>query len=155
MTDLGSSKKETLGKTLLDVRSKDSHSQEVRETTNEMGTGYMDSLWKIVDQHESLPGIYFVMEVMEHDPFLEGVIKVKHIARRTPPKPEWGVACYKVNNTTGEFTYEWGLPKQQDAWFVLQNKEHFDKKLVEDIEKHLKGELEPGIKGYFDFQIVV
>lgn len=154
MTDSIVAKKETLGKQLLDVRSKDFHSQEVRETTNEMGNEYMESLWGLVDQHDHLPGIYYIMEIMQHDQFLEGVIRVKHIARRTPPKPEWGVACYKVNNTTGQFTYEWGLPVQQDAWMVMQNKDLFDSKMVEDIEKHLKGELEPGVKGVFTFQIV-
>lgn len=147
-------KSETLGKKLLDVRSKDTPSQEVRETTNEMGSEYMKSLWSLVDQHEHLPGIYFIMEIMQHDQFLDGVIKIKHIARRTPPKPEWGVACYKVNNTTGELTYEWGLPIQQDAWMVMQNKDLFDSKMVEDIEKHLKGELEPGIQGRFEFTVV-
>lgn len=154
MTDSIVPKKETLGKQLLDVRSKDFHSQEVRETTDEMGKEYMDSLYKLIDQHEGLPGIYYIMELMSHDQFLEGVLKVKHIARRTPPRPEWGVSCYKINNTHGEITYEWGLPNQQDAWFVLQNKEHFDPKVVEDIEKHLKGELEPGVRGVFTFQIV-
>lgn len=153
MTDSIVAKKRTLGKQLLDVRSKEQHRQEVRETTNEMSKEYLQSLEKVIDQHEHIPGIYYIMEIMHHDHFLEGVLKLKHIARRSPPRPEWGIGCFKVDNTHGEIYYEWGLPLEQDAFLVLQNKEHFDLKLVEDIEKHLRGELEPGVKGRFNFEI--
>lgn len=136
-------KKETLGQQWLSVQEKyaGQKTQTVRETTDEMGKEYMDSLWSLVEMHSHIQGLYYIQEIIQPDPFLEGVIKVKHIARRSRPNPEWGIALYSVNNKTCELTYEWGLPNEAEAMIMMSNPEGWDRKVVQDIKDFHQGNL--------------
>lgn len=116
--------------------------QNVRDTTNEMGKVYMDSLWKVVSEHEHVQEPYFIVEILQSDTFLEGVIKLKHIARYTRPRPEWGLALYKADNKNGALTYEWGLPRAEEALIIMSNPPGWDKKMVQDIADFVNGKLE-------------
>lgn len=137
-------KKITLGQQVLDNYYKyaGQKTQTVRETTNEMGTAYMDSLWKVIGQHEHLREPYYIMEVLQPETFLEGVIKLKHIARHTRPRPEWGIAIYKVDNQSGVVTYEWGLPRAEEAVIMMSNPGGWDPKVIQDITDFVNGKLE-------------
>lgn len=137
------SEKKTLGQQWLDVQNEyaGKKTQTVRETTNEMGKDYMESLFKVIKDHEHLKEPYYIIEVLKPDSFLEGVIKLTHIARRTKPRSQWGIAVFEVNNEKGECKYLWGLPKAEEAFIMMQNPEGWDQKLVEDIKNHLDGKL--------------
>ena len=133
----------TLGQQLLDkhANSTGQGSIEVAEMGQEMGKEYMKSLWKLVKQHENLDEDWYISEVIQHDTFLEGVMKVKHIARRTRPNPEWGMALYMVHPKSGELSYEWGLPHVEEAIEIMKDPEGWDRKIVKDIMAFAKGEL--------------
>ena len=133
----------TLGQQLLDKHARTSahDTQSVRDTTDAMGEKYMESLWKLVKMHESLQEDWYITEVIQHDTFLEGVMKVKHIARRTRPRPEWGIALYKVHPNSGTLSYEWGLPHVEEAILIMKEPEGWDRKIVKDIMAFAKGEL--------------
>ncbi len=133
--------RETLGQQVLDVQEKyaGQKTQTVRETTDAMGKEYMKSLWKVVENHPHVKEDYYIMEILRPDTFLEGVMKLKHVARRTRPTPEWGVALYKVHIGSGTLTYEWGLPHVEEAILMLQEPEGWDSKLIKDIVDFSKG----------------
>jgi hypothetical protein len=135
--------KKTLGEELLDIQHKyaGKKTQTVRETTSEMGKEYMKSLNKVISDHQKLTEPYYIMEIMKPDSFLEGVIKLVHVARRTRPNPEWGVALYKVDNRKGDLTYEWGLPKAEEAYIMMQSPEGWDSTLIKNIKDFLEGTL--------------
>ena len=143
MEELHCEKRATLGQQILDVHSKyaGQKTQTVRETTDEMGIEYMRSLWKLIEQHQHLTEPYYIMEIIQPDTFLDGVIKVKHIARQTRPVPEWGIALYRVDNKLGECFYEWGLPHQAEALIMAQNPEGWEKKTMDDIRDFVQGKL--------------
>jgi len=134
----------TLGQQILEKRAKASaqDTQTVRDTTNAMGEEYMKSLWTLVKKHENLSEDWFITEIITHDTFLEGVMKVKHIARRTRPNPEWGLALYKVHPKSGTLSYEWGLPHVEEAIHIMKEPEGWDKKIVKDIMAFANGTLE-------------
>lgn len=129
-------KRETLGQQILDNHDKyaGQKTQTVRETTNAMGKDYMRSLWKLIEDHKNMDEPYYIMEIMRPDPILPQTIHVKHIARRTRPRPEWGIALYKVDNKLGECFYEWGLPHAAEALIMVQNPEGWDSKTIKDIK---------------------
>ncbi len=133
----------TLGQQLLDKHANTvgQGSHTVGDMGHAMGEKYMESLWKIVKMHEKLEEDWFISEVIQHDTFLEGVMKVKHIARRTRPHPEWGMALYKVHPKSGTLSYEWGLPHVEEAILIMKEPEGWDKKIVKDIVAFSKGEL--------------
>lgn len=135
-------KKVNLGQQIIDAQIKHAgETQTVRDTTNEMGKKYMESLWKVVEDHKHLKQDYYIMEIMRPDTFLEGVIKVKHIARRTRPLPEWGIGLYKVHANSGTVTYEWGLPHVEEAIEMLKDPEGWNSKVISDIYDFAKGAL--------------
>jgi len=133
----------TLGQQLLDKHAKTTaqDTQTVRDTTDAMGKKYMESLWKLVKQHENLQEDWYISEVISHDTFLEGVMKVKHIARRTRPRPEWGMALYMVHPKVGQLSYEWGLPHVEEAIEIMKEPEGWDRKIVKDIMAYAEGSL--------------
>ncbi len=133
----------TLGQQVLDVQTKyaGQKTQTVRETTDEMGKEYMSSLWKTVEMNNKETKDYYIMEILRPDSLLEGVMKLKHIARRTRPNPEWGVALYKVCPSSGSVTYEWGLPSAMEAFVMAQNPEGWDYKIIKDIRDFVQGTL--------------
>lgn len=135
--------RDTLGQQVLDAQIKYAGqiTQTVRETTDAMGKEYMKSLWKVVEDHNHVKEDYYIVEIIQPDMFLEGVMKLKHIARRTRPSPEWGVALYKVHTSSGTVTYEWGLPHVEEAILMLQEPEGWDSKLITDIVEFSKGAL--------------
>lgn len=116
--------------------------QTVRETTDAMAKDYLQSLWKVVEDHKTLTEPYYITEILKPDPYLDGVVRLWHTARRTRPLPEWGLALYKVNNSTGEVTYEWGLPHAQEALVMVQNPEGWDAKMMKDIMDFIDGKLD-------------
>lgn len=116
-------------------------SQTIRETTNEMGKEYIKSLDRIIYEHEHYSEPYYIMEIISPEYHMEGVIRMRHIARKTRPKPEWGIALYRVDNKKGEITYEWGLPFQHEATMVMTNPEGWDPKIVKDIRDYVEGTL--------------
>lgn len=134
----------TLGQQVIDVQTKyaGQKTQTVRETTTEMGKKYMESLWKTVEMHNGYNEDYYIMEILKPDGLIEGVINLKHIARKTRPKPEWGVSLYKVRPSSGLVTYEWGLPSSDEAFVMVQNPEGWDSKLIKDIKDFVEGKLE-------------
>lgn len=133
----------TLGQQLLDKHANTAGQgpNTVADMGHAMGEKYMESLWKLVKMHEKLEEDWFISEVIQHDTFLEGVMKVKHIARRTRPNPEWGMALYKVHPKSGTLSYEWGLPHVEEAILIMKEPEGWDKKIVKDIVAFSKGEL--------------
>jgi len=133
----------TLGQQLLDKHANTTGqgSFEVGEMGREMGKEYMKSLWKCVKKHENLQEDWYITEIITHDTFLEGVMKVLHIPRRTRPSPEWGLALYKVHPASGQLSYEWGLPHVEEAIQIMKEPEGWDKKIVKDIMTFAKGEL--------------
>ncbi len=133
----------TLGQQILDkhAKLKTQDTQTVRDTTDEMGKEYMKSLWKLVKQHENLQEDWYITEIITHDTFLEGVMKVKHIARRTRPNPEWGIALYMVHPKSGQLSYEWGLPHVEEAILIMKEPEGWDRKIVKDIMAFAEGTL--------------
>lgn len=135
--------KKTLGQQILDVQEKyaGQKTQTVRETTDEMGKEYMKSLQKVIDMHRNVKEDYYIMEIMRPDANLTGVINLKHIARRSRPKPEWGIALYKYHVESGELTYEWGLPHWSEAMIIAQNPEGWEPKTVKDIYDFVEGTL--------------
>ena len=115
--------------------------QTLRETTDEMGKEYMKSLQKTVELHRGMTEDYYITEIMRPDPNLVGVINLKHVARKTRPLPEWGLALYKVHVKSGELTYEWGLPHWSEAYVMLQNPEGWEAKTIKDIYDFVYGRL--------------
>ena len=115
----------TLGQQLLDKHANTTGqgTTSVADMGHAMGEKYMESLWKTVKMHENLDEDWYISEVIQHDTFLEGVMKVKHIARRTRPNPEWG------------------LPHVEDAIRIMREPEGWDPKIVKDIVAFAKGEL--------------
>jgi len=136
-------KKETLGEMVLKVHEKNAGrmSQTIGETTHEMAKEYLRSLEKIINDHKGYPDPYYIMEIIQPDQYLEGVIKLKHIARKTRPTPEWGIALYSVDNKKGELRFEWGLPTVGEAEIVMSGPEGWDPKLVKDIRDFVNGTL--------------
>jgi hypothetical protein len=135
--------KKTLGEQIAKVHADNGgrFTQTIRDTTSEMGKEYLRSLWKLVEDHQSYKEPYYIMEIIQPEQFLEGVIKMKHIARKTRPLPEWGVALYSVDNQTGTLKYEWGLPTIGEAEIVMSNPEGWDSKMVKDIRDFVLGNL--------------
>ena len=133
--------KKTVGQQVVEVQEKygGTKTQTARETTNEMSKEYLMSLEKIINDHQNIKEPYFILEILRPDPFLEGVIKLTHVARRTRPKAEWGLALYKVDNAGGELIYEWGLPRAEEAYLMMQDPEGWDAKLIKDIRDHIQG----------------
>ena len=136
-------KRKTLGQQVVDTNTKyfGQKTQTVRETTNEMGKKYMESLWKVIEMHEYVREPYYIMEILRPETMLEGVIKLKHVARRTRPRPEWGLGLYKVDNKSGTCTYEWGLPRAEEAMIMMSNPEGWDPKIIKDIKDYVEGTL--------------
>jgi hypothetical protein len=136
-------KKKTFGQQVVEnhARNGGRFTQTIRETTSEMAKEYLRSLWKIVEDHQNYKEPYYIMEIIQPDQYLEGVIKMKHIARKTRPLPEWGVALYSVDNQTGILKYEWGLPTVGEAEIVMSNPEGWDAKMVKDIRDFAMGNL--------------
>lgn len=141
--DLGQEKK-TLGQQVYEVQNKyaGQKTQTVRDTTNEMGKEYMASLRKVLEQNSHVKGEYYIMEIMKPDSYLDGVIRLWHIARRTRPTPEWGIGLFKMNNTTGELKYEYGLPHAAEAHRMLEDPYGWDPKVMKDIKDMIAGTLE-------------
>lgn len=135
--------RKTLGQQVVEVQEKyaGQKTQEVRETTNEMGKGYMQSLEKLIEDNKHLKDDYYIMEILKPDSLLPGVISLKHIARRSRPLPEWGVALYKISNRSGTCTYEWGLPHAAEALIMVQNPEGWEAKTMADIQAFVQGRL--------------
>jgi len=135
--------KKTLGQQVMDVHAANGgrFSQTIGETTSEMAKEYLKSLWKIVEDHQHIKEPYYIMEIIQPDQYLEGVIKLKHIARRSRPLPEWGVALFSVDNHTGALKYEWGLPTIGEAEIVMSAPEGWDPKMVKDIRDFVLGNL--------------
>ena len=134
----------TLGQQLFDYHIKNAgqSTQTIRDTTNEMGKKYMDELIKCAkDNLEKHNKDFYILEVMEHDPFLEGVIKVHFQARWTRPNPEWGMGLYKIHADSGNMTYEWGLPRKHEVDIMIQNPEGWESKTMQDIYDHIDGKL--------------
>ena len=131
--------KKTFGEELLDIQHKyaGKKTQTVRETTSEMGKEYVKSLEKVIHDHENVQEPYYIMEILKPDAMLEGVIKLVHVARKTRPNPEWGIALFKIDNKKGNLTYEWGLPRAEEALIMMQNPEGWDSKLIKDIKDFL------------------
>lgn len=136
-------KKKTLGEQVVEVHTKyaGEKTQEVRETTNAMGKGYMASLESLIKQNEREKEDYYIMEILKPDSLLPGVISLKHIARRSRPRPEWGIALYKISNSSGTCTYEWGLPHAAEALIMAQNPEGWERKTMDDIQAFIEGRL--------------
>lgn len=133
-----------LGQQLIDnhIKNAGQKTQTVRETTDEMGKSYMDSLQKCVDLNHGMTEDYYITEIMRPDPNLVGVINLKHVARRSRPLPEWGLALYKYHVDSGELTYEWGLPHWSEAIVMIQNPEGWEPKTIKDIYDFVEGKLE-------------
>ena len=139
MTD----KRVTLGQQILDNQAKyaGQKTQTIRETTDEMGKEYMRSLERTVLLNKSCKHDYYIMEIMRPDANLIDVVNLKHISRRTRPKPEWGVALYKYHQQSGHLTYEWGLPAKHEALIMMQNPEGWEPKSIKDIRDYVQGTL--------------
>ena len=136
-------KRDTLGQQVLDVHAKyaDQKTQEIRETTNEMGKEYMQSLWSVIKAHEHVKGEYYIMEILKRDAVIPNAIHCKHVARKTRPKPEFGLGLYRVDNTIGECFYEWGLPHEAEADLMMANPLGWDKEVVQNIRDFQAGTL--------------
>lgn len=141
--DLGQPKK-SLGQEIYEIQNKyaGQKTQTVRETTNEMGKEYMASLRKVLEQNSAVKGEYYIMEIMRPDSYLDGVIRLYHIARRTRPKPEWGIALYRRNNEAETLIYEYGLPHAAEAHRMLEDPYGWDPKVIADIQDMRAGKLE-------------
>src|SRR5689334_37502 len=92
--------KRSLGQQVYDVQTKyaGQKTQTIRETTDEMGKEYMRSLWSVIEKHKHLKGTYYIVEMVSRDAIIPDAVKVVHVARRTRPLPEWGLALYRVDN---------------------------------------------------------
>jgi len=133
--DLGQEKK-TLGAEIFEVHNKyaGQKTQTVRETTNEMGKEYLASLDKVLNKHAHYKEPYYIMEILKPDSHLDGVIRLWHIARKTRPTPEWGIAVYKRDNAADTLTYEYGLPHAAEAHRMLEDPYSWDPKVMRDIK---------------------
>lgn len=101
----------------------------------------MKSLWTLIEKHKDLKEPYYIMEILQPDAILPNAIKMKHIARKTRPKPEWGIALYKVDNSIDECFYEWGLPHKSEALIMIQNPAGWESKSMQDIIAFARGTL--------------
>lgn len=130
----------TLGQQVLDVQTKyaGQKTQTIRETTDEMGKKYMQSLWNIIGEHNHITEDYYISEFMKTDSILPNTIHCKHVARLTMPLPEWGIACFRVSNRESECFYEWGLPSEAEGELIKQNPLGWDVKTVDDVTRFLK-----------------
>jgi len=129
---------------MFDVQTKyaGQKTQTIRETTDEMGKKYMDELIKCAKANlEKHNKDFYILEVIEHDAIIEGVIKVHFQARWTRPNPEWGVGLYKVHAESGNMTYEWGLPRKHEAYIMIENPQGWDSKTMQDIRDYVDGKL--------------
>ena len=82
-----------------------------------------------------------ILEIIEADPILDSVMKVHFQARWTRPNPEWGLSLYKVEADTGELRYLWGLPRQHEAYIMMQNPDGWEGKTIQDIQDFITGML--------------
>lgn len=130
----------TLGQQVLDTQEKYAGqvTQNIRDTTNEMGKEYMKSLWSIIESHAHLTTKYYISEFMKRDTIIPDAIHCKHVARLTMPLPEWGLACYRIDNQVGECFYEWGLPSEAEGEMILMNPLGWDKKTADDVIRFAK-----------------
>ena len=135
--------RKTLGQQIeeLHASSASDTDQTVRDTTNEMGKKYMESLWSLVQQHIHLTKPYYILEIMKPDSHLTNTVKLLHVARWTRPVPEWGLALYRVDNSLGEVFYEWGLPHVNEAEFMMHDPLGWDPKMIKDIQDFREGKL--------------
>jgi hypothetical protein len=136
--------RETLGQQLYDnqIKYAGQITQTVRETTDEMGKKYMEELIKCAsDNLNKHNKDFYILEIIEHDAILEGVIKVHFQARWTRPNPEWGLSLYKVSAESGDLRYLWGLPRKHEVFIMLQNPEGWETKTMQDISDHMQGKL--------------
>ena len=65
---------------MLDMRIKHAgeKTQTIRETTDEMGKKYMEDIVKLAESElQKHNKDFYILEVLEHDPILEGVIKLR------------------------------------------------------------------------------
>ena len=127
--------KKTLGQQIYDnhIKYAGQFTQEVRETTNEMGKEYMRSLDKCIEMHAHHRKPYFVYEILRPHSHFPNVIECKHVVRFTEPLPEWGTSLYKVDNSSGEWWYLWGLPHEIEAMRFMMNPIGYEKKTIDDI----------------------
>lgn len=135
--------KPTLGEQLVKVQTDNAGrmSQTIGETTEGMAKEYLKSLEQIINDHKHVKEKYYIMELIKVDQFMEGVVRLKHIARKTRPRPEWGVALYAVDNQSGTLTFEWGLPTIGEAEIVMSAPEGWDPFLVGNIRDFVNGTL--------------
>jgi len=131
----------TLGQQLIDYAEKNpyGYTQEVRETTDEMGKRYNDELQSVILRHRNIKGKYYILCIMKKEIFAENVMRCLFVARRTPPTPEWNQIVYSYDNTDDALRLEWILPSPGEAEMVLNDPLGWDCFLVECIEKFRKG----------------
>lgn len=136
--------RKTLGQQALEVQNKyaGQKTQTVRETTDEMGKKYMAHLEAHLDAHKHLTKPYYLLEILRPNPILDGCMELHFMPRWTRPKPEWGLALYKIDNQKGEITLEWGLPRAEEAAIMMANADGWHPKLIQDIQEFLSGKLE-------------
>jgi len=136
--------KETFGAKVLKVHEQNAGKlvQTIGETTADMAIEYRKALEKLVEDHQGYSEPYYIMEILKPDALLEGVIRMTLIARKSRPLPEWGIALYKVDNSNGSITYEWGLPLDREAILMMSNPGGWDQKIIQDITNFVEGRLE-------------
>src|ERR1700684_2637143 len=133
--------KVTLGQQIIDTHVKyaGQKTQTVRETTDEMSKSYLKNLWDLVEANKHITKDWYITEILRVDPFLDNAMHIHLRPRLTRPLPEWGLALHKVNVTTGEIIYQWGLPHLHEAEVIMENPEGWDSKIVKDIRDHVEG----------------
>jgi hypothetical protein len=134
--------RETLGQQLFDnqIKNAGQKTQTIRETTDEMGKKYMEELLSCAQNNlKKYNKDFYILEIIEHDAILEGVIKVHFQPRWTRPNPEWGLSLYKVEAASGDLRYLWGLPRQHEAFIMVQNPEGWESKTMQDIYDFMHG----------------
>ncbi len=145
-TDFSTDKKHVnLGQQIIDIQEKyaGQKTQNIRETTDEMGKEYMAQLISCAKTNlEKHNKDFYIVEVLRNDAILESVVKLHLQARWTRPKPEWGMALYRVDAASGNLIYLWGLPQKHEASLMMHNPEGWDQKTMQDIDDYLQGKLE-------------
>jgi hypothetical protein len=136
--------RETLGQQIYDnqIKYAGQKTQTIRETTDEMGKKYMEELLSCAKSNLAKHNKdFYILEIIEADPILDSVMKVHFQARWTRPNPEWGLSLYKVEADTGELRYLWGLPRQHEAYIMMQNPDGWEGKTIQDIQDFITGML--------------
>lgn len=142
-----------VGQAVVDILSKDQPVQEVGETIEAMAPKYFEELMKAAENGRKVfDSPYYVVVVRKKETIMGLVSNVlfhRYVTRQSKPLakvlrndyPNADHDVYEIDARSSNISLLWTLPTEQDSKTILKNKDQYDEKLVEAIQKFNAGTL--------------